>query len=349
MAKLFIPSRNRPTAVAHVLEFLARFYPGTQVVLGDGSADHFKPLYQKAIAAVSDRISVDYRPYDPDVSLGFRVLDILNSLDDDLVIMGADDDFPIMDTLLEGETFLKANPGHVLAIGSFIDLRLYKDHSIQAAFGVARPIEAQQPQRRALDFSMWPFPANYSIARRAHLIDRYDRAQTQFLAGFHDYTAGIHDAMTGKIKAIGKPGFFRTHNYRHSYLRSSNRLSFLKHGDQLLGLCNTIAHDLEKMAGLQPQEAQVLAERLIRRRIAQYVGGAPQAAPDFAKSTLFLDPIVQQQYAAFQGLFTEGHPERARLLPLLRHVMDMLLATVESTDNEGEKLVYETLEAQAHG
>jgi glycosyltransferase domain-containing protein len=346
MPKLIIPSRNRPLAITQLLEYLARFAPNTSIIIADGSTHQYKPEYHKAALRFSDRLTIDYRSFEPEISYGDRILSVLDSLDDDLVSVGADDDFPLMETLIACEQFLEANRDYVLAIGSSIDLRLFEDQTVQAACGVSRTLKEPSPSRRAVAFSAWPFQTTYAVARRSHLIERYTRFKSQFLVGFHDYTTGIHDCMAGKIKAIGKLGYIRTHTYQHSYLRPGGGLNFLRSGEAILGLADVFQQDLVNHEGLSEPEARQLAERLIRRRIEILVGRTPYNAPGFEKSSLFRDDVIQAQYAIFKGLFTEGRPERQRHFAHLRFVMDALLATAQTTDNQGEPATYETLDAQ---
>jgi glycosyltransferase domain-containing protein len=348
MPKLIIPTRNRPTALFSLLNYLARFSPETNVIVADGSTDRYKPLYQKVIGEIGSRLQVDYRPYDPDVSYGVRILSVLNSLSDELVSVGADDDFPVIDTLKVCELFLNAHPDYVLALGSYVGLRLFEDHSVQAACGISRSIEDASAVNRLESYSAWPFQTTYAVARRSHLIERYARHQSDFLVGFYDYTTGIHDCTAGKIKAFGCLGYLRTHTYQHSYLRPDGKSNILKNSGAISKLQNVVAIDLASKAGLTSVDAESLAERVIATRTQHIVAGSPQSAPGFRQSDLFRDPIVQAQYAVFQGLFTDGHSERTVRAPQLRYVMDALLATAHTTDNAGEQSFYESLEAQEH-
>src|SRR5215216_1320785 len=106
MTPLLIPTRNRPTSLSNVLRYLARFYPETQVIVADGSAEFHKDLNRQNIAAIEGGLAIDYRPYSPDLPFFDRLLDVLRRDSSEFVIMGSDDDYPVMETLAEAEAFL---------------------------------------------------------------------------------------------------------------------------------------------------------------------------------------------------------------------------------------------------
>ena len=56
MARLLIPTRNRPTSLMSVIAFLERFHPGTRVIVADGSADSY--AHENRIAMLAG-ISLD--------------------------------------------------------------------------------------------------------------------------------------------------------------------------------------------------------------------------------------------------------------------------------------------------
>ena len=131
MPKLIIPTRNRPVSASRVLHYLAEFYPGAEVIVADGSAAQYGPAYDEAIAACSAKLRIDYRRYDPTVTLANRLTDVLQSIDDELVIVGADDDYPVLDVLAAAAPHLIGNPDLRCRnwCGRIIGVRGEREHS----------------------------------------------------------------------------------------------------------------------------------------------------------------------------------------------------------------------------
>ena len=349
MAKILIPSRNRPSSLGCVLGFLARFYPGSEVVVADGTNGEYKPRYRRVIDSFRDSLSLEYRPYDADLPFFDRILDALESLQDDLVIMGADDDYPIVDALAKGEAFLNGHPGYITAMGSIVHLRLAPNGRMHARLGQARPIEARATMQRVMSYGEWPFSTTYAVTRREHLVERYKRARTQFLPRFHDFTVGVHDCTTGKLKALDEIGYFCTRNPRYSYLRADDPLIYLRRGEEVLRLVDVYRQDLLKHANGPTEFVRKNAIKLINYRIEELAGQRAHLRPGFSSSALFQDAVVRKQYDDFHGLFAEQHPARGALFDRLKYIVDALCEQgASTTDNEGEKSTYETLDQQSN-
>src|SRR5213083_1998891 len=124
MAKVILPTRNRPTSLAGVLAFLRTYYPHTQVIVADGSNDACKQMNRRMIAELADKPVVDYRPYDYEMHFFDRILDVLKSESDPYFIMGSDDDFPMMGVFDRAQAFLMSNLDYSTALGSTIHLTL---------------------------------------------------------------------------------------------------------------------------------------------------------------------------------------------------------------------------------
>ena len=346
MAKLLIPTRNRPTGLGGVLHFLQKTYPKTQVIVADGSADEFKPQNAAAVAEVAPGLSVDYRPYAYDMPFFDRLLAVLRSETDPYIVMGSDDDFPMMDMLEKGEAYLQSNPDYVTAMGATIHLTLRSHDELVAQLSVVRNVVSDSGEVRGRSYSAWPFPTTYAVTRREHLISRYEYAASRFIPGFYDYATGLHDAMAGKIRAFPEIGFFGTRNYRHSYLRPEESLIFLRRSEQVLTLLGTIRQDLIDVCGVAEETAKTTSEFLLMRRIAELCGVPAHRRAGFFESKIFLNPTVQNQITLFSELFTEDMEGRRRYLQRMIDLVGALCANVQSSDNMGEKLYYESLEAQ---
>lgn len=347
MAKLLIPTRNRPTGLGGVLKFLHKNYPATQVIVADGSAEEIKPQNAAAVAAVSPGLAVEYLPYPYEMPFFDRLLDVLRAQSEPFIIMGSDDDFPMMDMLGKGETFLRANPDYVTAMGTTIHLMLRAPDEMVARLAVVRHIAAENAEARARAYSAWAFSTTYAVTRREHLIARYERAASRFVPGFYDYATGLHDVMAGKIRAFPEIGFFGTRNYRHSYLRPEESLIFLRRSEEVLTLLGTLKQDLTDVCGLTDEAAKTTSELLLTRRIAELCGAQAHRRVGFMETPMFLNPTVQSQIKMFSELFAEGTAARRRYLPRMTDLVAALRANAESEDNSGEKRFYESLDAQA--
>jgi glycosyltransferase domain-containing protein len=110
MTPLLIPTRNRPTSLSNVLRYLARFYGSTWVIVADGSDEAYKTRNRQTIEAVKGDLAVEYRSYPPECSYFDRLLDVLRGESSELVTIGSDDDYPMMDTLGKGESFFHKQP-----------------------------------------------------------------------------------------------------------------------------------------------------------------------------------------------------------------------------------------------
>lgn len=350
MAKILIPSRNRPESLGKILGYLARFYPQTEVIIANGSSTEYIAKYNQMIKAFDGKLSIEHRTYDVDFPFFDRILDVLENIDDEFVIMGADDDYPIIDIMEKGEAFLNKNPDYYTAMGSIIHLTYKPDGKISARLGHARSIMNASPQQRVKMFAQWPFSTTYAVTRREHLIERYKRARTMFLANFFDFVVGIHDCLMGKFKAYGDIGYICTRHARHSYLRADDQLVYLRRSKEVLKLVDLFRDDLMKYADCSKEIAQREAIWLIRRRIEHLAGVQPHGREGFASTKMFQEAVIQQQYDEFHGLFTSGHTIRESMIDRVQFIVDALKdQAVNSTDNQGEATSYETLNEQMSG
>lgn len=343
MARLLIPTRNRPASLAAVLGFLDRFYPNTDVIVADGSAEEFAAA-NMAAAGEGDRPGrIEYRRYPYDLPLFDRLLDVLRSIDDEFVAMGADDNYPLMDTLDRAETELRARDSAVSAMGPRLVLSLSAPDIYTATLGITRSIAAPSARQRGVNYSRWFFGTTHAVTRREHLVERFERARRVFFPGFHDYGVGLHDTLSGDVLAVPEFGSIVTRNFRHSYLRKDGPLTFVHHSDQLLMMLEDCAGDLERHAGLAPEAARSLAEDLFQRKI---VGGVAHRRRGFEQQPLYRAQEIQTEIREFETVFTPGSATHERYRDRLRYILDAMARVVESTDNAGEPARTSTLAAQ---
>jgi glycosyltransferase domain-containing protein len=346
VVKLLIPTRNRAMSLAGVLSFLQRFYPSTRVIVADGSAEHLKDLNRKAIAGSTRGLRVDYRPYPYEMPYFDRILDVLRQEEDPFIAMGADDDFPMMNVYNRCEKFLAENDGFVTAMGMLVTLTLKSPTDVTTRWLNVRDILSDDPERRAVAYSRWSFPTTYAVTRRQHLIARYERAKTAFLADFYDFTLGVHDATVGKIRAFPQIGTIATRNFNHSYLRYDDKLIFLRRSGEILEIAETMQADLMQHAGVDSDQARFVTERMIRAYIAAFCNSPIWMRLGFGESNLFTNPNIQKQIALMHDLFTKGTKTRRDHDERLEFIFRALNKNATSQDNPDERGTYETLGRQ---
>lgn len=346
--RLLIPTRNRPVSLSQVLGFLDRFFPGTQVIIADGSSEAMKPRNCDAAGAVK-AIAVDYRAYPYDLGFFDRILDVLEGLDDDLIIMGSDDDYPMLDVLGEIARFMAAHPDYATGLGALVHLRLDGPDKLTARLGIARELSQPGAVERMKAFAAWPFSTTYAVTRRRLLLQRYRRARQLFVSGFFDFAVGLQDCAEGKMFALPKLAFLCTRNFRHSYLRQDSRLAFLRYSQDLLTLVGQCQGDLMRVDGLGEEDAATLAETFYGGRIADVCGRSPQRMEGFAQSPLYRDSSVQQQMRLFADLFSAGTAARRGLEDRIDHIRTAMTRDELAEDNAGERKTYQSLAQQMEG
>lgn len=333
MAKLLIPTRNRPVSLGHVLAYLSQFHPNQYVIIADGSTKSYKTHYKEILSNGKFRLNIDYRPFDENISFFDRVLTILREMDDEFVIMGSDDDYPVIDVLNEGENFLKNHPDYVTAMGSSINLYLQEDGSIMTRLGFGRSIESSSIEARAKAFANWSFSTTYAITRRELLISRYEKAPDYWLTNFYDFATGLLDSIHGKIKGLGKPSYFCTRNYRYSYHRPDDNLIYLRRGQDVLRIMDFFRDELVSVAHLPITEAETLAKSLFRKRIAQMAAPRAHRHIGFAKNRMFKSKEIQSQYILFHDLFRANTKYRNDMLDQMKFIVETMKQKPGSIDN----------------
>lgn len=348
MARLLLPTRNRPTALNNVLNYLDQFYPDCEVIVADGSNDAHKDEV-RATATANRSIAVDFRPYPFDFPFFDRILDVLTNETDPFFVMGADDDYPMMEVFQREEKFLRENSDYVSVMGPTVHLSYDGGTEMKTRMSVARPIKASRAETRAVHYSKWPFSTTYSISRRQALITRYQRSRMLFLAGFYDYGVGIQDSFQGKIRAVSDLGYLRTHNSNHSYLRAESTMIFAHRAQDLLTYTSNMQADFVEYAGLDEDSAKHQAEVIVRKFVAEYCGRRAQNMNGFGQSRVGTNPVVVAQVAMFGDMFTPGTKARDRYEDRLMFIARALRGNFTSNDNDGEDSFYETLDKQAKG
>ncbi len=339
--KIVIPTRNRPTSLGGVLDYYARFYPKAEVLIADGSSAEFKALNQMVVEV--SPVSVDYQPYDEELSLFDRLLKLLDGLDSEYIVMAADDDYPIMETLEKAKKRLDARPDAVCAGGHLVHLNVTAQDAGNARLDAVRHVTADDPLRRMRTFGSLPFTTTYGVARRELLIERYEFLRSWSMPGFFDLGVGLMDVTRGKFIAVPELGFICTRNYIHSYFRAEEPLVYLRKADKVLELHDLLYKRLEEFDEFDGDAARDALSAVIGRRVAALAGVPPHRTVGFAEKAPYRTPLMDGARQQFADLFTAGTEERAKYGDRLEFIADRLQRTIASKDNSGEAGFYESL------
>ena len=348
MSRLLLPTRNRPTSLRSVLQYLERFYPGTELLIADGSSEHHQAQNQQTVRSLNG-LTIDYRTYPSELPLFDRLVDVISGETDEYFTLASDDDYPIIETLARAEALLDENPEASTAMGTLVNLDLVSDDGLFAWVNPARPITATSAIERVRTYARWPVSTSFAVTRRTCLLERYERASRLYEVnwGSFDFWLGILDATQGQLIAVPSIGYICTRNHGHAYWRSEDTLGFLRHADLVLQVKDAFRDDFVERGGLDLQHAEKLSLSLIRKRIAAIVGHPPQDAPGFQASSAFNKRRVQRQLRRFQDLFDPGTETRQIYAERLAFIADALQASARSEDNAGEGSVYERVDRSA--
>ncbi|MEM9222732.1 MAG: TIGR00180 family glycosyltransferase [Pseudomonadota bacterium] len=343
MTRVLIPTRNRPSSLLSVVRFLERFYPETRVIVADGSLEDFAKANKAAMESADRSLDIEYRRYPYDMPFFDRLLDVLNGLDDRNIIMGSDDDFPLMDALARAEAELDACPPAVTSMGAILAFSMWKPDDLHASLTVSRAIEGPNARWRCAMYGQWPFSSTYAVTRREHLIERYVRAREIFLTGFFDFGVGLHDAAAGGIAGVPEITFIATRNYNHSYLRPLGSLHFLRRSDDVMRLVNYCVEDLMAFDGMDRAEAEGHARTLFHRKITGIQIGSRSA---FETTPYAMDPIIIAQRKSYEAILRVGTAERDKYVDRLTHVIRAMQDAAVSSDNRTDAARVESLDEQ---
>lgn len=324
MIKLLIATRNRPVALGNVLDFLERFYPQTNVIVADGSAEQSKAAVQ-ALCKSYKTLPVDFRSYPYEMSYYDRVIDVLEGEDDEFVAMGADDDFPLIDAFQRGKRFLQEHSDYSLAVGGLLIFDLTAPGELSARYRPARPINHEEAVGRVRQYGNWPSPLSYALCRRELLIDRYRETRSCEMGEVVDLWMGLTDCLAGKVHALPEIGVVLTRNFNHSYTRAGSKLEFLDRGPQLAAMIRQVQQRLLEAGTLDSDQAAHLATDLFSRHIGSYLTGIPfHMHKRFIDSNIHLHEFIREQFSMFEKLFQSGTSEHQRYKERLTFIANAL-------------------------
>ncbi|CTQ54747.1 hypothetical protein LP7551_03282 [Roseibium album] len=333
---LIVPTRNRPTSLDSLLHYLARFYPGARLIVADGSEEPFQSENGSNAAAISGELDLRYLAFPPEMPLLDRLETVLSGEPEGYYVLGADDDFPILETLGAAKAFLEADKDYALCGGYNMLVRMNKSHRLTTMMFDARSIEHEKASERCRTYADHDFPTYYSVASRSHILSRYDRCRDFFVPGFVDYMLGFHDLCRGKLKIFNELSYIRSANAAHSYIRVTDRLNFLREANQVLSLQRHIAADLKcSDESISGEKAQNMSEDFIFERIRFLTRDKSNPDSKMEASQLFHKSVLDESSENFRKY-------RNRL----DYVRESLKKIVESDDNKFENRFRSTIDGR---
>ncbi len=336
MATLFIPTRNRPASLLGILRYYATLYPDVPILIADGSTEEYVEQNIATVKGIPNARVITYKLYPSDFPLYDRVLDALNSIDDEYVVWGADDDFLNIDCMLEGEAFLRTHPDYCLAMGYRVKLNFKTQDKLTAALWPVYPLEDDQPSARMMYYSRWHYANTYAVTLKSHVIGRCKKFHNSEIleTGLGDLLPGLYDCMCGKIHIVDDISCFSTSNPVHAYIRANDRLYFLRQADKFLRVVEDVALDLVNVCGKTQEVAKDYSERMILSRIRELTGYRFHKLKGFEDSRAGNDPLLKRQLVLFKRLFTPGTVEREKYAPTLRFIAEVVRSVMRSGDNK---------------
>lgn len=333
MARLLIPTRNRPASLASLLRFVEQRYRSTSVIVSDGST----PEFAAVVEGVCRRSGLDLEYFHTDSAIGLfdRLLDTLEHIPDEVVVFGSDDDYPLMDRNQEASTLVRGDV--VCALGGRINLDLVSPGVVQIGCRPARSLIDESPSDRITAFARWSVPLSYGAVRKSVLVDRFELASKVFVPGLFDFAAGVADCIAGKVVAIPDIAFISTRNYGHSYLRPKDELFFLERSDEVRQLIHELSHRLGEVGVLSPENDPVaVVSAAFGRELRELCGDRFQRREGFSDSDEFRSPSVGRHLADLSRVVQSHRRKESDLFDLCAEVLRSVADVAQSADNRGD-------------
>lgn len=277
MVTIVMPTKNRPYAVGRWLAYMNKFYPsGNNIIIADGSEDHYRQPYLDAIKPYRSELNLEYRCYPSELSPFDRYIDALNSINDEVILPSADDDYPIMETHQQGVDFLSNNNDYIAAVSPHVFVTCDKSNGLHLELSHAFEIRKLDSIARVNQYTNSQFPTFYSVIRREHLIERTAVIKNLLVSGFGDYLMGVIDCINGKLKLIEEFNFFRTRNEGHSYYVVDDLFfHVLENGDKVLEISQYLSEQISRHSNSNNREAEKIAQHLIKQQLGRQFSIVP--------------------------------------------------------------------------
>jgi len=329
--KIVIPTADRPASLRAVLDYYGRFYPSADVVVADGSRPVVRELNRLSVARAE--IKVEHREYDEELPVFERLYRVVTDLDDAFVVLGADDNYPILETLDTAMKRLQERPAAALAGGHVVHLDVTAPDRASARLDPVRHINPGDPALRMRVFGSLTFPTTYSVTRRDTLVARLDLLRNWYLADYYELGVGLVDVIKGQYFAIPEIGFICTSNYVDNPPRLREPLAHLRGADQVLALHDAVLERASAAEGFDLDATLDVLTAMIRRQTAALAGAPIHEIFGFEDKAPYRTPIVDGARETFRDLFRPGTAEREKYGDKLAFIAERLQQITTSAAN----------------
>ena len=329
--KIVIPTADRPASLRAVLDYYGRFYPRAELVVADGSTAAVKELNRQAVAEA--QVAVEHQEYDDDLPVFDRLLQALHTVDRQFVIMGADDNYPVLETLEKGRKRLLERPEAVCAGGHLVHLDVTGPDRASARLDVVRHVNADNPAQRMRVFGSLPFPTSYGVARHEHVVHRLEFLRTWYLRSFYELGVGLTDTARGQYVAIPELGFICTSNYVDDRPQAEEPLAYLRGADQVLAMHDAAYERAAQAPNFDAGQVRDVLSSVIGRRTAALAGAPQHQVVGFTEKAPYKTPMVDNARQLFKDLFTEGTAQRAQHAERLAFIAERIQEITASSSN----------------
>lgn len=162
---IIIPTYNRPKKLIKSVRFLLDQAGDKKIdlniLIADSSAESVKEINRKNLMAINDNL--EYLEFHPDITPFDKNTEVLDLVTTRYTIFCGDDDFLLVDAIIDLECFLDSNLDYSIASGRMLQFNINKDNLLNKIFG-RRASFRSYPQAHISD-------NNFTERLKHHLLD----------------------------------------------------------------------------------------------------------------------------------------------------------------------------------
>ena len=228
LINVIIPTSNRPKFLNRLLGYLLMARLKSKIYVADGSDPDYKIINQQIIKKRSKNLNIEYKSYPPEINSNTRLCMVLENIPTKYVVVCADDDFIVPDSVMECVNFLESNLDYSLAHGRCAQLKFSqpdpeKDPITQCipypTNHLPEPEAAQRLRKHFVNYA----PTFYSV-HRLEVLQRSLNLQDENTDGhrFGELLASGVSVLQGKVHCLDRLSLVRqTHSSNNSQFVSS--------------------------------------------------------------------------------------------------------------------------------
>jgi len=117
---IIIPTRNRTHCLKRLLSYYDQYKIDYKFIIADSSSDINKEKNKENISSIKNLNILHHKLYSPDISLYYKIADVINYAENKYSVICADDDFITPNGIENATDFLAKNPEYACALGHYI-------------------------------------------------------------------------------------------------------------------------------------------------------------------------------------------------------------------------------------